>query len=87
VIFGLIHGLAYAKDFLRMMQGSMDVTVPLLGFNLGVEAAQILFGGVFLLLIEALIRWTKVELRGLRLFIFGVILTLSTLLLIENRIW
>lgn len=87
VLFGLIHGLAYAKDFMAMMAGSKNVTLPLLGFNIGVEVAQILFGLVFLLIVESLTRWTKIERRGLSMFIFGVILTLSIQLLIENRIW
>jgi hypothetical protein len=53
-LFGLIHGLGFASVFKENVSASQDVIFPLLGFNLGVEIAQILivlivFGIVFYL--------------------------------------
>ncbi|NND95177.1 MAG: hypothetical protein HKN45_09945 [Flavobacteriales bacterium] len=86
-VFGSIHGLAYAKDLIQMLSGSMSVTKPLLGFNLGVEVAQIIFGFLFLLVLETILALKVIEQKALRMFIFGVILTLAFQLVIQNRIW
>lgn len=40
VIFGLVHGAGFA-EYLRQLFVD-DLTVPLLGFNLGIEAGQVL---------------------------------------------
>ncbi|NNC84422.1 MAG: hypothetical protein HKN79_12680 [Flavobacteriales bacterium] len=86
-LFGIIHGLAYAREFLVMMQDAGEILMPLLAFNLGVEVAQIGIGLLFLVLMELLTRATIVERKALHMFIFGVIMTLSIQLLIAHAIW
>jgi hypothetical protein len=47
LFFGLIHGLAFANSLLSLIGGD-SLVVPLLAFNLGIEAAQLLVVGIIL---------------------------------------
>ena len=49
LFFGLIHGLAFGNG-LRSLMGREGVVLPLLAFNLGIEAAQLLVVALFLLI-------------------------------------
>jgi len=48
--FGLIHGLGFANTIRFMLADAQNITVPLLGFNLGLEAGQVLVVACILLL-------------------------------------
>ncbi len=48
LLFGLIHGLGFAKDFKLLIAGQSDVSFPLLEFTLGIEMAQIIVAFVIL---------------------------------------
>ncbi|MBC2838379.1 HupE/UreJ family protein [Robiginitalea sp. SC105] len=41
-LFGLIHGLGFSNYFRMLMMGETEKNGPLLGFALGIEAAQLL---------------------------------------------
>jgi hypothetical protein len=41
LFFGLIHGMAFANGLLSLLGRNAAVFLPLLGFNLGVEAGQL----------------------------------------------
>lgn len=62
-VFGLIHGLGFSS-FLKMMLIDEDILVPLLGFNIGIEIAQIVIVIGFLIVLLLLrylpITYTKV---------------------------
>jgi uncharacterized membrane protein YfcA len=47
LFFGLIHGLAFANSLLSLIGGD-NLVVPLLAFNLGIEAAQLLVVAIIL---------------------------------------
>lgn len=47
LFFGLIHGLAFANTLLSLIGGD-NLLIPLLAFNLGVEAAQLLVVAIIL---------------------------------------
>jgi hypothetical protein len=47
LFFGLIHGLAFANTLISLI-GRDGIVVPLLAFNLGIEAAQLLVVAVIL---------------------------------------
>jgi hypothetical protein len=49
-IFGLLHGLGFANTLKQMLGREESLLVPLLGFNIGVEAGQILVLALLLLL-------------------------------------
>ena len=50
LFFGLIHGLGFANTIRFMLAQSQSITVPLLGFNVGLEVGQLLVVGLVLLL-------------------------------------
>lgn len=57
--FGLIHGLGFAGILKEIgVQGS-GVAAPLLGFNLGVEAGQLVIVAVFFPMLLAINKWQK----------------------------
>lgn len=65
-LFGLIHGFGFAsvlKD-LGVASGTTGVTVPLVAFNLGVEAGQVVVAAIVLPLMWRLKRWRQFERRG-----------------------
>lgn len=49
LFFGLIHGMGFANIIRETLASDQSITVPLLSFNLGLEAGQILI--VFIILI------------------------------------
>lgn len=56
-IFGLLHGLGFANTLKQMLGREESLLVPLLGFNIGVEAGQILVLALLFLLKYFLIRF------------------------------
>lgn len=75
-LFGLVHGFGFAsvlKD-LGVASGTTGVTVPLVAFNLGVEAGQIVVAAVLLPLIWKLKKWRRFEswgVKGLSVLVAG----------------
>lgn len=49
-LFGLIHGLGFST-FLKMMLFDDSILVPLLGFNIGIELAQLIIVLMFLIIL------------------------------------
>ena len=41
LFFGLIHGMGFANTARMAMASEQNITVPLLGFNIGLELGQI----------------------------------------------
>ena len=56
LVFGLIHGLAFASNF-KFMLFSDSILMPLFSFNLGIEAGQLF---IVLLFMTALWFYTKI---------------------------
>jgi hypothetical protein len=56
LVFGLIHGFGFASNLLEMRLPANRLAELLVGFNLGVEIAQLVFVAVALLAVMALIR-------------------------------
>jgi hypothetical protein len=59
LLFGLIHGFGFAGSLLEIGLPTGRLAAALLGFNLGVEIGQLLLIAVFLLLVLALTRLTR----------------------------
>lgn len=70
--FGLIHGLGFS-NFLKMMMFEEDsIILPLLGFNIGIEIAQLIIVFAFLIFM-LFIQKVKVNSNYLRLIINSII--------------
>lgn len=42
LLFGLIHGMGFANSVRMMLANEQDITLPLFGFNVGLELGQII---------------------------------------------
>lgn len=74
--FGLVHGMGFANSIRFMLAQSQDILVPLLSFNLGLEAGQIAV--VIFILLASWIIVDKLRLNR-RIWVAG--LSLITLLI------
>ncbi|MBC7867320.1 MAG: HupE/UreJ family protein [Gloeobacteraceae cyanobacterium ES-bin-316] len=53
--FGLVHGLGFANNIRFMLASDQGIALPLFGFNVGLEAGQILVVAFILLMSYALV--------------------------------
>jgi hypothetical protein len=74
--FGFIHGMGFANNIRFMLSQDQSLGWGLLGFNLGLEAGQLVFMTLFLLLAQAVVQGLKLErqkwTQSVALFTFGL---------------
>jgi HupE / UreJ protein len=70
LLFGLIHGLAFASNFKFMMFGG-SILLPLFAFNLGIEVGQIFIVILFMLALWGYTKFIKGEHLKWNLFVSG----------------
>lgn len=79
-VFGLIHGLGFSYLLKAMLGSQTDLLLPLFGFNIGLEAGQLLIV-VGLLLAGSLAQALKIKERDWRLslstFTLGIALVMT----------
>ncbi|AOW21292.1 HupE/UreJ family protein [Urechidicola croceus] len=86
LFFGLIHGLAFAGGFERIV-GSNNKLLSLLEFGLGIEASQVVAAIIILFLgfiFQTVFRFSK---RDWTLVISSIVIGLVIPMLIANKIW
>jgi hypothetical protein len=59
--FGLIHGMGFANTIRFMLAKEQQIAVPLLGFNIGLEAGQLVVVTIILLTGFLLVNIIKLE--------------------------
>ena len=62
LFFGLIHGLGFSNFLSAMLFDGENIVTPLLGFNLGIEVAQLVIVAAVLFLLSAtdkLLNWNE----------------------------
>lgn len=85
-LFGLVHGLGFST-FLRSLLGAEDsLFVPLLGFNIGLEAGQLLIVAFVLVIGAAAERFLGVTRRDWVLVAGGGIAALGCSMLLQRLI-
>jgi len=76
LFFGFIHGMGFANNIRFMLSQDQSLGWGLLGFNLGLEAGQLVFMALFLLLAQALVQFFRLEKRkwteSVALITFGI---------------
>jgi len=85
LLFGMIHGLGFAYGLKSILGKNENIFVPLLAFNCGIEAAQILVALVVLIVSYIFVAILKVPFRYWLLFISGIIFGLSLQMAIERN--
>jgi len=75
LFFGLIHGLGFSNYIKMILFEDESILMPLLGFNIGIELAQLIIVAGCLALIEVLKLVTK-QLKWVRIAINAIIVIL-----------
>lgn len=84
LFFGLIHGLGFANTARVMIAKSQSIAVPLLGFNIGLEAGQIVIVFVILILLFILLNIFKVNKKDWVLFVSSGVFALALKMTLER---
>jgi len=83
--FGFIHGMGFSNYFRALMMDSSSIVVPLLGFNLGIEAGQLMVVVVIMLVAFLIVNVIGVKHRDWNLFVSGAAAGISLVLM--NNTW
>jgi len=84
LFFGLIHGLGFANTLQFMLAKDQSLGWSLLGFNLGLEAGQIIIVFFILLIAYLFINLLKVQRREWVIFVSAAIFSLALKMAIER---
>ena len=82
LLFGLIHGLGFSNYIKMMLFSEESIVLPLLGFNVGIELAQLLIVAGLLIILSALQLLFKSNIRWVRLVINVMIFILVLMMMI-----
>jgi len=77
LFFGFIHGLGFANTLRFILAGDQRLGWALFGFNIGLEAGQILLVFLLLLITHILMRFLKVAQRAWALFLSAAVFSLA----------
>ena len=84
LFFGCIHGLDFSNYFKALLMDGQSVFLPLLGFNIGIELAQILVVAFIVLISWLLLTQLKVKQREWTLFVSGAASGVALLSIIDQ---
>ncbi len=84
LFFGLIHGLGFANTARVMIAKSQSIAIPLLGFNIGLEAGQIVIVFVILILLFILLNLFKINKKDWVLFVSSGVFALALKMTLER---
>ena len=76
LVFGLIHGLGFSNYIKMMLFDDESIVMPLLGFNVGIELAQLLIVAGLLTFISGIEQIVKSHIKWVRFGVNAVIFLL-----------
>jgi hypothetical protein len=77
LFFGLIHGLGFANTLRFILAGDQSLGWALFGFNIGLEAGQIVIVLILLLAAQAAVQGFKIARRDWVLFLSAAVFSLA----------
>ena len=83
-LFGLVHGCGFAGYFNMMLGDEESIVLPLLGFNLGLEAGQVVVVAAFFALYALLDKAKPIARRDWAIFVSGTGCGLALKMLLEQ---
>lgn len=83
LVFGLIHGLGFSNYIKMMLFDDESIVLPLLGFNIGIELAQLLIVAGLLAVISIIQLIVKSNIKWVRFGINGIIFLLVLRMMFE----
>ena len=87
LFFGFIHGMGFSNYFKALLMDSSSVTLPLLGFNIGIELGQIIVVFFIVSVAYLFLNKLKVRHRDWNIFVSGAAAGMSLVFILENKIW
>lgn len=84
LFFGLIHGMGFANTIRFMLAKDQQLGIGLLGFNLGLEAGQIVVVLCILLIAQLIVSALKVNRRDWVIFLSAGVFSLALKMVIER---
>jgi len=85
--FGFIHGMGFSNYFRALMMDSSSITIPLLGFNIGIEIGQLLVVSIIVIVASLVVKFAQVKHRDWNLFISGAAAGISLVLMNDTAFW
>lgn len=82
--FGLIHGMGFANTIRFMLAKDQSIGWGLLGFNIGLEAGQIVIVSIILITAYLIVNMLKVNRRGWVIFLSAAVFSLALKIAIER---
>ena len=82
LVFGLIHGLAFASNF-KVMMFSDNIIKPLFAFNLGIEAGQLVIVAIFMAMLFVYTKFLKGDHSKWNVFVSGAGFGIAATIFIE----
>jgi hypothetical protein len=87
LFFGIIHGLAFGKDFKIMVMADDAKLAPLLEFALGIEAAQLVVVLATLILAFVAQGFLRIQKRDWILVLSAFVAGVTAPMIISSEIW
>lgn len=84
LLFGLVHGLGFANTIRFMLAKDQSIAMPLLSFNIGLEAGQIVLVAVILLLSYAIVNKAAVPRKWWVWLLSGTALLIAAYICVER---
>ena len=84
LFFGLIHGMGFANSVRMMLAQEQSITIPLFGFNVGLEIGQIAVVIIVLSIFYLLSTFLKIKKKHWILLVSAPILVVSLKMAIER---
>jgi hypothetical protein len=84
LIFGLVHGMGFSYLLKSLLGREESITGPLLYFNIGLEAGQIVVVAAILLISVLLRTFTNVKQRDYAFFVSSAVFGVALVLLLEH---
>ena len=75
LFFGLIHGMGFANTARMMLAKEQSIAIPLLGFNIGLEAGQMVVVSLLLITAYLIVNLLKINRRDWVIFLSAAVFT------------
>jgi hypothetical protein len=87
LFFGLVHGLGFANTLRFILAGDQSLGKALIGFNLGLEAGQVLIVFVLLLTAQLALQVFRIKRRDWVLFLSAAVFSLALQMALQRLPW
>lgn len=87
LFFGLIHGLGFSNYLRSLLGKEASIFQPLLAFNLGLEAGQLVIVTITVVVAGLLVGIVGVNRKDWALVISSIVLGMAIMMMIDTKFW